>query len=120
MRRLPCLLLAIALCVPPVGLTSAAAGTPNTDRLKACAAQWNELKRTGRTGGASYQQFCRSFMTAPAAAPPAVKAQAPTPGRPPAGATARCKDGSFSTTPKGRPGACSGHGGVAEWIDGKA
>ncbi len=32
-----------------------------------------------------------------------------------AGATARCKDGSYSHA-KGHRGACSGHGGVAEWL----
>ena len=33
----------------------------------------------------------------------------------PAGATARCKDGSYSHA-KTHRGACSGHGGVAEWM----
>ena len=32
-----------------------------------------------------------------------------------AGATARCKDGTYSHA-KGHRGACSGHGGVAEWL----
>jgi len=34
----------------------------------------------------------------------------------PKGATARCKDGSYSSA-KTERGACSGHGGVAKWID---
>ncbi|HWA61502.1 MAG TPA: DUF3761 domain-containing protein [Caulobacteraceae bacterium] len=33
----------------------------------------------------------------------------------PAGATAKCKDGSWSTAAN-RAGACSGHGGVATWL----
>jgi hypothetical protein len=33
----------------------------------------------------------------------------------PQGATARCKDGTY-TTSEARQGACSGHGGVAEWL----
>ncbi len=48
----------------------------------------------------------------PAAAPAA--AAAPS-GAAPANATARCKDGTYSTS-KQRRGACSHHGGVAEWL----
>lgn len=35
---------------------------------------------------------------------------------PPAGATARCKDGSYYTQ-KEHKGACGKHGGVADWLD---
>ena len=35
--------------------------------------------------------------------------------RPPAGATARCRDGTFSFS-QHRSGTCSHHGGVAEWL----
>lgn len=34
---------------------------------------------------------------------------------PPAGATARCKDGTYSSS-QHRQGTCSGHGGVAAWL----
>jgi hypothetical protein len=34
---------------------------------------------------------------------------------PPAGATAKCKDGTYSFS-QHRQGTCSGHGGVAEWL----
>ena len=34
---------------------------------------------------------------------------------PPKGATARCKDATYSTS-QTRKGTCSGHGGVAEWL----
>lgn len=37
-----------------------------------------------------------------------------SPDGPPAGATARCKDGTYSFS-EHRQGTCSGHGGVAEW-----
>ncbi len=36
---------------------------------------------------------------------------------PPAGATARCKDGTYSFSAT-RSGTCSHHGGVADWLDG--
>jgi len=35
--------------------------------------------------------------------------------RPPAGATARCRDGSYSFS-ESRRGTCSWHGGVASWL----
>ena len=35
--------------------------------------------------------------------------------QPPTGASARCRDGTFSFT-KSRSGTCSHHGGVAEWL----
>ena len=35
--------------------------------------------------------------------------------QPPAGASARCRDGTFSFS-KSRQGTCSHHGGVAEWL----
>jgi Protein of unknown function (DUF3761) len=36
-------------------------------------------------------------------------------GRPPAGASAHCRDGSYSFS-QSRSGTCSWHGGVAEWM----
>ena len=36
-------------------------------------------------------------------------------GQPPAGASAKCRDGTFSFS-KSRRGTCSHHGGVAEWL----
>ena len=37
-----------------------------------------------------------------------------TPGGPPPGATARCRDGDYSHSTH-HSGTCSGHGGVADW-----
>ena len=36
-------------------------------------------------------------------------------GKAPKGATARCKDGTYSKSAE-QQGACSGHGGVATWL----
>jgi len=51
---------------------------------------------------------------------PAVAEPATAPATPantdPTGAIARCKDGTYSHA-KGHSGACSRHGGVAEWLD---
>lgn len=41
------------------------------------------------------------------------------PGAAPAGATAQCKDGSYSKS-KHHSGACSHHGGVQQWLDGSS
>jgi hypothetical protein len=41
-----------------------------------------------------------------------VPTQAPSP---PAGATAQCRDGTYSFS-EHRSGTCSGHGGVAQWL----
>ena len=38
-----------------------------------------------------------------------------SPEGPPAGATARCRDGTYSFS-EHRSGTCSSHGGVAEWL----
>ena len=55
-------------------------------------------------------------MAAPKAAPKAVAPATASKDGPP---TAKCKDGSMSYA-KGHAGACSRHGGVAEWLDGTA
>jgi len=63
-------------------------------------------------------------ITAPAAAPatatPAKREASESKSRAntdPSGATARCKDGTYSHA-QTHQGACSRHGGVAEWLDG--
>jgi hypothetical protein len=40
---------------------------------------------------------------------------APKPRGPPSGASARCRDGTYSYS-QNRRGTCSHHGGVAEWF----
>jgi hypothetical protein len=45
------------------------------------------------------------------------KPYAPSNGEPPAGATAKCEDGTYSFS-ESRSGTCSHHGGVAEWLNG--
>ena len=51
---------------------------------------------------------------APTAAPKPAIATTAAPAGAPAGATAKCKDGTYSMS-KTHSGACSHHGGVAEW-----
>ena len=58
--------------------------------------------------------------TAPAASAPAKSADGAKPAASgntdPTGATAKCKDGTYSKS-KSHSGACSHHGGVAQWLD---
>jgi hypothetical protein len=59
----------------------------------------------------------KAQAAATAAVPTAARASLPTFSRAgaPAGATAHCKDGTYSMS-KTHSGSCSGHGGVAAWL----
>jgi hypothetical protein len=85
---------------------------------------------TGRGACSSHGGVQKAAPAAPAAAAtaPAAMAPAATPAPAgasskssvaaagaPAGATAKCKDGTYSTA-KSHSGACSKHGGVADWL----
>jgi hypothetical protein len=109
--------------------------------MKDCAAQWQAMKKAGTATG-SYHDFSKTCMSGKAAAgatdataAPETRTQpqsrmqqiGPTPAAPTgkaapkgsnadaAGATAKCKDGAYSHA-KGHTGACSHHGGVAQWL----
>jgi hypothetical protein len=91
--------------------------------------------KAGRGACSHHGGVAKAGETAPApAAPPSPRAAAPAPAAPakvgtgsphasasgadPSGATAQCKDGSYSDA-KHHTGACSRHGGVAKWLDGQ-
>jgi hypothetical protein len=57
----------------------------------------------------------KSILFIAAALIAASAAQAQSPAKAPAGATAQCKDGSFSSSQQ-RSEACSGHQGVKTWL----
>jgi uncharacterized protein DUF3761 len=83
--------------------------------------------KSGRGACSHHGGVAEAAATPPAAAPQSPKTTAPpTAGTPksggekeaasgPAGATARCKDGTYSHSAQ-HSGACSHHGGVAEWM----
>jgi len=48
----------VAVAKPaPVAMAKPASGMKPQDRMKACGAQWQQLKASGKTGGQTYQQF---------------------------------------------------------------
>ena len=96
--------------------------------MKSCNADWKTVKAAGTTqkhndfvatcmkGGTTVSQ---TVTTKPAGAPAVTKiVAAPTvasaAGAPPS-ATAKCKDGSYSTSAH-HSGSCSHHGGVAQFL----
>ena len=90
--------------------------------VRACAVEWCWVEYAGQTGyvaeryltatrqivrrsgGRGYVNALGNFVLAPA------RSLAP-----PAGASARCRDGMYSFS-QSRSGTCSGHGGVARWL----
>jgi hypothetical protein len=110
-------------------------GAAHAKDMKSCAAEWKAAKAAGATGSQTYKQFSATCMGAgakgAAAVPPpsAQAAAASPPGKmtpnagvasatsaaAPAGATAQCKDGTFSMSAH-HSGTCSRHGGVAKFL----
>lgn len=120
---------AISIAVASLAFASPvlAAATAGNPTMKQCAAQWQEKKKAGTATG-SYRDFSKSCLAGktartpaqtrmqqigPQAAPPAAPAKGSNADA--TGATAKCKDGAYSHA-KGHAGACSHHGGVAQWL----
>ena len=130
--------IAIAASLAVLALTGAA----QAKDMKTCNASWSAMKSAKTVGSQTHKQFMTTCLAAgspdgaptPPAAPIAARSAAP-PMRPqpvgntaetaakapvvagamPAGATAKCKDGSFSMAAH-HSGACSHHGGVATFL----
>ena len=106
---------------PVVQQTSVATSTRHYD----CTKAGNANKEQCKASVASHQTTAKpSPVPSPARAPaaktsvptkPAAKTTAAANENSPAGATAQCKDGTYSHA-KTHQGACSHHGGVAKWL----
>jgi hypothetical protein len=84
-----------------------------------CTKPGNANKEQCKVSAATHQTTSKSVAerkpaAAPAARPTARRTSAANDNNP-AGATAQCKDGTYSHA-KERRGACSHHGGVAKWL----
>ena len=95
-----------------------------TVRLYTCSAGWCSVT-SGRLVGYVLEEYLSPAPTAPPqrAGPGYINSRGewvPSPARtasdsPPPGASARCRDGTFSFS-RSRRGTCSHHGGVADWL----
>lgn len=139
------LILAATLAALAAGPVMAKDSTAGSDKMKSCAASWNAMsaaEKKATTHNAYTSKCMKGSATAPAAAstnksamatpaaastnksamsassagkPASAKATMAPSANSPQGATARCKDGSYSHAAN-HTGACSNHGGVANWI----
>ena len=103
-------------------------GTTSTATGRGACSGHGGVQKPTATGAATGAGSAGTAATAPqaaapAAAPPAATGAAPGASKSsatagstaPAGATAKCKDGSYSKS-QHHSGTCSHHGGVAEWL----
>lgn len=98
----------LAFALPAAAQTAAAKPeTPQQTRMKACAAEWDTMKKANQTAGKQYRDFQKECLArttaAPAAAPPAAQAKpAATQAKPaPAAKPAAAKP---DAGPAGKPG----------------
>jgi uncharacterized protein YraI len=90
--------------------------------VRACAVQWCWVQYGNRAGYVAEQYLAKGLRIVGTSKGRYVNSRGnsvPTPlmstTGPPAGATARCHDGSYSFS-QSRSGTCSHHGGVARWL----
>lgn len=87
----------------------AVAADKGADVMKACAGAWKAMPPADQ-GKTTYKAYSAECMRNGGPKTATIAASGA-----PAGATGRCKDGSWTTT-KSHAGACSGHGGVEKWL----
>ena len=102
-------------------------GVPSSDSFCGSLVAVSHRSVTGRSAGLTAERTTRSgdvmeypmrgwfFAAALMLAAPVYVADAGAQGKAPKGATAQCKDGTYSTA-KTQRGACSGHGGIERWL----
>ncbi|RAK52685.1 hypothetical protein DJ018_10835 [Phenylobacterium deserti] len=85
--------------------------------MKQCANEWQALKSSGKADGVNYQAWMQQCMASGGPSPRVSKSVSPpsTDGVPPKSSTAKCRDGTYTST-RVRAGACARHGGVERWL----
>lgn len=83
-------------------------GAAHADTMKHCAAAWGAMPMADKAA-TTYKAYSSTCLKA------GYTAKMPIAGAPPAGATAKCNDGTFSMSAH-HSGTCSHHGGVASWL----
>ena len=98
-------------------------GTTSKAGKGACSGHGGVEKKAAKSTTPATPPASSSAQAAPAPAPTAKSPSSTSSAKTgtakntdPTGAIAKCKDGTYSHA-KGHSGACSSHGGVAEWLD---
>ena len=97
-----------AVALGGLGVAAAAAASP-----KQCTDRWDDLVKHGQAGARSYQVFMQGCLGGAATSLPIGDA----PAGAPTGATARCRDGTY-TAAAAPQDACEAHRGVAMLLRG--
>jgi hypothetical protein len=86
------------------------ASAAHADTMEHCAASWSAMTPADKAN-TTYKDYMAMCLKADYKAMPALESRA----APPVGATAQCKDGTYSTS-KTASGRCSSNGGVAKTL----
>jgi hypothetical protein len=112
-------LLIFAMSLPCHADSMCKDGTTSTATGRGACSGHGGVQKAGKSAAAAAPApSAAASKAAPAAAPkaaPAAKSAATAGNTDPTGATAKCKDGTYSKS-KQHKGSCSHHGGVAEFL----
>ena len=118
-------LLIFAMALPCYADSTCKDGTTSTTTGRGACSGHGGVQKAGKSAAAAAPAATESAAPAAAPAPapaaaaskaaPAAKSAATTGNTDPTGATAKCKDGTYSKS-KQHKGSCSHHGGVAEFL----